>query len=60
MLEIKLPCLQDDNLTFYVWNVWETNEDRRSYWRSETARKLLDFIAKEDIETELSAARPVA
>ena len=51
--------MQEDNDTYYVWNIWETNEDRRNYWKSAAAKKLLDFIAREDILTLLSAAKPV-
>lgn len=56
---LKAIALQDDNITYYAWAEWESPKDLIDYLKSESARKLIEYTAKEDIVTLVSGVRPL-
>ena len=63
MHESRLPnwllCEQDDNISYYGWAAWESVEDLVTYIKSDAAKKLIEFVAKEDIVTLITGVRPI-
>ena len=51
--------VQDDNISYYGWAAWETVEDLVAYIKSDTAKKLIEYTAKEDIVTLLTGVKPI-
>lgn len=51
--------MQDDNISYYAWAAWETVEDLKEYIESDSARKLLEYTAKEDIVVQITGVKPL-
>lgn len=49
----------DDNITYYGWAAWETVEDLVDYLKSGAAKKLIEYVAKEDIVTLITGVKPI-
>ena len=55
----RLSCVQDDNITYIAWAAWESAEDLIDYIKSDAARKVIEYISKEDIVALISGVRPI-
>lgn len=57
---MRTNALQDDNITYISWAAWKSIEDLAEYLKSDDARELIEYTAKEDIVTLVSGVRPIA